>query len=304
MTITKEAKGTRVLRVPHGTGLDARTCGKSLLSPRPSRPATNPEAPPGYHQRRPRPTDHPRPACRATTPTHTTPATAAATALGHRTTTPPTPPVGPGSRRWVRRRKTRPPPARPATPLPPCCRSSNTAEAAVLVDRGGTGPSYRQSTPPHAPAPATAPGRRTGAAAPTRPARTATNPTDTTPATNLQPRPAPGHQVSKPPTPTSPHGDQPHRHHPRHHQQPATSTGLWVLGQKPSQIFLHKWCYWVAWNSFWAVARPRSSKASTASAARSIISGSSLRSAAVKSRSRKSAGSWRPGGRPTPTLTR
>ncbi len=59
-----------------------------------------------------------------------------------------------------------------------------------------------------------------------------------------------------------------------------------------------------AWNVFCAAAIPLDSSVSTASAARSMTSGSSFRSAAEKSRSTKVAASIRPGGRPTPTRTR
>ena len=58
------------------------------------------------------------------------------------------------------------------------------------------------------------------------------------------------------------------------------------------------------WYSFWASVRPLLISASTASAQRSRVKGSSLRSAAEKSLSTKAAASIRPGGRPMPKRVR
>ncbi len=58
------------------------------------------------------------------------------------------------------------------------------------------------------------------------------------------------------------------------------------------------------WNFSCAACRPSRISSSAASAASSRRNGRSLRSAVPKSRSTKSAVSIRPGGRPTPTLTR
>ena len=54
----------------------------------------------------------------------------------------------------------------------------------------------------------------------------------------------------------------------------------------------------------WVRSRPAASSDSTASAARSTWKGSTLRSTEAYGESTKSAGDWRPGGRPMPTRTR
>jgi len=58
------------------------------------------------------------------------------------------------------------------------------------------------------------------------------------------------------------------------------------------------------WKRFCAASRPLPTRASAASAQWSTLNASSLRSVAEKSRSTKSAGSIRPGGRPMPNRTR
>ncbi len=57
-------------------------------------------------------------------------------------------------------------------------------------------------------------------------------------------------------------------------------------------------------NALWVLSSPRSTSDSTASAARPISTSTSSRALAGKLLSRKSAGSCRPGGRPTPMRTR
>jgi hypothetical protein len=59
-----------------------------------------------------------------------------------------------------------------------------------------------------------------------------------------------------------------------------------------------------AWTSFCAASRPRARSVSVASTASASRRSSCLRSVEEKSLSTKSAGSWRPGGRPMPTRTR
>ena len=85
-----------------------------------------------------------------------------------------------------------------------------------------------------------------------------------------------------------------------------------IASSRTSRRWRAAWCAFAArgdqpesaWKRFCVGSSPSASRASVASAARSTAKSSSLRSVAEKRLSTKSAGSWRPGGRPMPKRTR